>query len=282
MACNSCCSYPNGHLTIVPCLLSIVAYILTSISLWSCQYAETDYGRRVGIMSREPSTSDYWFTDDRFTEQCIPYTSDYNQFYDTNFKAAQGLGLTTWIVGFVMIIVVWSVAPCVASPKVGWRIIGAMFFLMGGCQLFTLLFLASNICSSGCELKTGGVASIFASLFWWATAGICFLIPDATRERDVGLPQFSPQRALAVGELVQQPSETPIVAMATETTMQRVEADGTIVAETVKSYPDGRTTVTTSIIPPAAAAVAQVPAVHVVMPASASAEGNPNSDFEKR
>lgn len=278
--CNSCCSYPNGHLTIVPCLLSIVAYILTFISLWSCQYAETYYGRSVGIMQREASNRD-WITDQSGGEQCEPYW-DYNQFYDTNFKAAQGLGLTTWIVGFIMVIVVWSVAPCVATPKVGWRIIGAMFFLLGGCQLFTLLFLASNICSDGgCKLKSGGVTSIFAFLFWWATAGICFLIPDATRERDGGLPQSSPQRATAaaaaVGELVQQ-NETPIVVMATESTMQRVEADGTIVAETVKSNPDGSTTVTTSIIPPAA--VAQVPALQVTVPALGRA--NLNSSFEKR
>mmetsp|Transcript_22476 Transcript_22476/g.42436 ORF Transcript_22476/g.42436 Transcript_22476/m.42436 type:complete len:283 (+) Transcript_22476:112-960(+) len=282
MACNSCCSYPNGHLTIAPCLLSIVAYILTSISLWSCQYAETYYGWSVGIMQREATDRD-WFTVQSGGEQCTPYTSDYNQFYDTNFKAAQGLGLTTWIVGFIMVIVVWSVAPCVATPKVGWRIIGGMFFLMGGCQLFTLLFLASNICSSGgCILKNGGVVSIFAFLFWWAAAGICFLIPDATRERDVGLPQSSPQRAAAaaaVGGLVQQ-SETPIVVMATESTTQRVEADGTIVAETVKNNPDGSTTVTTSIIPPAA--VAQVPDVQVTVPASVSGRGNPSSVFEKR
>jgi len=232
-------------------------------------------------MQREATDRD-WFTVQSGGEQCTPYTSDYNQFYDTNFKAAQGLGLTTWIVGFIMVIVVWSVAPCVATPKVGWRIIGGMFFLMGGCQLFTLLFLASNICSSGgCILKNGGVVSIFAFLFWWAAAGICFLIPDATRERDVGLPQSSPQRAAAaaVGGLVQQ-SETPIVVMATESTTQRVEADGTIVAETVKNNPDGSTTVTTSIIPPAA--VAQVPDVQVTVPASVSGRGNPNSVFEKR
>mmetsp|Transcript_5646 Transcript_5646/g.8881 ORF Transcript_5646/g.8881 Transcript_5646/m.8881 type:complete len:269 (-) Transcript_5646:131-937(-) len=268
MPCVSCCSFPNGYLTIAPGLLSIVAYILTSISLWSCHYAETQLGLGVGLIYREKTDDDFWYmaAGNMGDGYCTGYGSySYStQKLDSKFKAAQGFGLSTWIVGFILVVVAWSVAPCVATPRVGWRIIGGLFFAMGCFQLFTLLILASNICSSGCKLKDGGIVAIVAFLFWWAAAAICFMIPEAT---EPSLPQFAPPRV--VDEQVPVQHEAAATLMATETTTQRIEADGTTVVEKVATTPDGTTTVTTSIIPPAAA-VAVVPA------------GYADANFEKR
>mmetsp|Transcript_5647 Transcript_5647/g.8883 ORF Transcript_5647/g.8883 Transcript_5647/m.8883 type:complete len:265 (-) Transcript_5647:568-1362(-) len=254
MPCVSCCSFPNGYLTIAPGLLSIVAYILTSISLWSCHYAETQLGLGVGLIYREKADDDFWYmaAGNMGDGYCTGYGSySYStQKLDSKFKAAQGFGLSTWTVGFIMVVVAWSVAPCVATPRVGWRIIGGLFFAMGCFQLFTLLILASNICSSGCKLKDGGIVAIVAFLFWWAAAAICFMIPEAT---EPSLPQFASPRVVDEHAPVQHE------AALTETTTQRIEADGTTVVEKVATTPDGTTTVTTSIIPPAAA-VAVVPA----------------------
>lgn len=266
MPCVSCCSFPNGYLTIAPGLLSIVAYILTSISLWSCHYAETQLGLGVGLIYREKTDDDFWYMAGNTMGDgyCTVYASYSTQILDSKFKAAQGFGLSTWIVGFILVVVAWSVAPCVATPRVGWRIIGGLFFAMGCFQLFTLLILASNICSSGCKLKDGGIVAIVAFLFWWATAAICFMIPKAT---EPSLPQFAPPRVVDEHAPVQH--EAAATLMATETTTQRIEADGTTVVEKVATTPDGTTTVTTSIIPPAAAAA--------VVPA-----GYADANFEKR
>ena len=197
MPCVSCCSFPNGHLTIAPGLLSIVAYILTSISLWSCHFAETQLGLGVGLIYRERTDYDDWPTGVIFRvgdDQCMGYALfSTPQILDSKFKAAQGFGLSAWLVGFILVVVAWSVAPCVATPRVGWRIIGGLFFAMGCFQLFTLLILASSVCSSGCKLKDGGVVAVVAFLCWWATAAICFMIPEAT---EPSRPQFAPPRVV--------------------------------------------------------------------------------------
>mmetsp|Transcript_32216 Transcript_32216/g.67759 ORF Transcript_32216/g.67759 Transcript_32216/m.67759 type:complete len:273 (+) Transcript_32216:200-1018(+) len=259
--CDTCCSYPNGYITIAPCLLSIIAFILTSISTFSCHYAETQTSFGVGLLYRETSDSffstnygdDNWETisDGSGNGYCTPYTS-YRQklILDTKMKSAQGFGLTAWMVGFIMVVVVWSISPCVASSRAGWRIVGAMFFLIGFFQALTLLILSSNVCSAGCSLKEGGLVAIFAFLFWWATAAICCMVPDAKDPN--GAQSTMPPRAVAEATPVH--LEMPVTVMATETTTQRVEHDGTIITEKITTNPDGSTTVTTSIIPPAAAA----------------------------
>jgi len=249
--CVTCCSYPNGYLTIAPCLLSIVAYILTSIATFSCRYAETELNDGgvsigLGLLYREITVSD----DSLFyyTGACSTYgwTSS-DVLIDSQLKAAQGFGLTTWMVGFIMCVAVWSVAPCVSTQKMGWRIIGGMFLLLGCFQLLTLLILSSNVCSRGCSLQEGGVTSIIAFLFWWVTAAICWMIPDG---RETTTSNGNQQVASpAVAEAVQ--IEMPVAA--TETTTQRLEMDGTMVIEQIVTRPDGTKTVTTSRIPPAAA-----------------------------
>jgi len=266
MPCVSCCSYPNGYITIAPGLLSVVAFILTHISLWSCQYAGTDIGVGVGLIYREVVEPVWFYSVSSDGTQCTSYASYSDQYYDAldgKFRAAQGCGLAAWMVGFVMVVVVWSVAPCVVSSRAGWRIIGGMFFLLGVLQLFTLLLLASDVCQiTGCKLNNGGVVSIFSFLFWWASAGTCFMVPEPREEP--GLPRVAPPRPVA--ELVPTAS-----VMAAETTTQRVEVDGSIVTETIKTNPDGSFTVTTSKIPPAAAAAPAVVAV-----------ATPDTSFEKR
>lgn len=246
--CVTCCSYPNGYLTIAPCLLSIVAYILTSMATFSCRYAETELeglSIGLGLLYREITVSD----DSLFyyTGACSAYGwASSDVVIDSQLKAAQGFGLATWMVGFIMCVAVWSVAPCVATQKMGWRIIGGMFFLLGCFQLLTLLILSSNVCSRGCSLQEGGVTSIIAFLFWWVTAAICWFVPDAREPANNGNQQIT---SPAVAEAVQ--LEMPVAV--TETTTQRLEEDGTMVIEQIVTRPDGSKTVTTSRIPPAAA-----------------------------
>ena len=116
-----------------------------------------------------------------------------------------------------------------------------------GClQAFTLLILSSDICSNGCSLKSGGNVAIVAFLCWWATAAICCMIPDPIER--INPRHVPPPRAVAERQM-----EMPSVMVASETTTQRIEADGTVVIEKITTNLDGGTTVTTSTIPPASA-----------------------------
>jgi len=248
--CVTCCSYPNGYLTLAPCLVSIVAYVLSSIACFACRYAETqldNFTIGVGLLFREISSdpdSLYYYSSTCTTYGPWGGTSDF--IVDEQLKAAQGFGLTTWIVGFIMVVIIWSVAPCVASTKAGYRILGGMFFILGCFQLLTLLILSSNVCKNGCILKSGGVVSILAFLCWWLTAAICFMTPDAS------INSNDNNQTTAAATATEMPCTQ--VQVATETTTQRVEEDGTTVVEKIVTNPaDGTTTCTTTIIPPAAA-----------------------------
>jgi len=232
---------------LAPCLISTVAYILSSIACFACRYAETqldNFTIGVGLLFREISSdpdSLYYYSSTCTTYAPWGGTSDF--IVDEQLKAAQGFGLTTWIVGFVMVVILWSVAPCVASTKAGYRVLGGMFFILGCFQLLTLLILSSNVCSNGCILKSGGVVSILAFLCWWLTAAICFMTPDAN------IHSNDNNQTTAIATAI----EMPCTQAATETTTQRVEEDGTTVVEKCLTNPDGSRTVTTTIIPPAAA-----------------------------
>eukprot|EP01083_Nonionella_stella_P265929 900210_1 len=83
-------------------------------------------------------------------------------------------------------------------------------------------------------------------LCWWLTAAICFMTPDAN------INSNDNNQTTAVATAVEMPSTTEV---ATETTTQRVEEDGTTVVEQVITKPDGTTTCTATIIPPAAVPV---------------------------
>ena len=158
MTCRGCCSYPNGYITIAVGLLSVVAFILTSISLWTCRYAEIDEtGTGVGLIYREVTGFDIWYAAPTFDGyECTVYGSYAGYSYDdlslldSTFRASQGLGLTAWMVGAILSFAIWIVAPCVASTRMGWRIIGGLLFLIGelsggySCDMYTRGYL---ICS---------------------------------------------------------------------------------------------------------------------------------------
>jgi len=222
---------------------------------FACRYAETQLNNftiGVGLLFREVSSdpdSLYYYSSTCTTYGVWGGTSDF--IVDEQLKAAQGFGLTTWIVGFVMVVILWSVAPCVASTKAGYRILGGVFFILGCFQLLTLLILSSNVCKNGCTLKSGGVVSILAFLCWWLTAAICFMTPDA----NINSNDNNQTTAIATATPIQvEMPGTSSPQVATETTTQRVEEDGTTVVEKIVTNPaDGTTTCTTTIIPPAAA-----------------------------
>lgn len=238
MGCDKCCSFPNGFLTLVPCVLSIVAYVLSSINLWSCQYAETPSGIGLGLIRRETT----WFDDSYGEGYCTSYffssldgTTD---LVDGTFRAAQALGSTVFVVGFIMCIVVWGVAPCTEAKRIGWRMIGGLFFLLGLFQALTLMILSSSICSQGCKLKGGGIAGIISFLIYFGIAATCFVIPEP-KESTTTTPQ--PVAALDMA---------PVVMASTESMTQRVGPDGTTIVEKMTTNPDGTTRVETTSLPP--------------------------------
>jgi len=192
---------------------------------------------------------------------CRPYANfSERTIFDATFRAAQAFGLTAWIAGFVMLVIVWSISPCVASSRAGWRVVGGIFCFIGLSQILSLLMISSNVCSAGCTLKGDGVIAIFACILWWAAAAICCMVPDA-KEPNEGQSMQSRQ---VVAEVAIHNIGQGIV-MASETTTHQIEQDGTIVTEKVTTNPDGSTTVTTTHIPPAAVAVS-----------------SPDVDFEKQ
>lgn len=90
---------------------------------------------------------------------------------------------------------------------------------------------------------------------WWLAAALCLKIPEPRNEDE----QFTPPQSHVVASATPVQLEIPTVVqqqqhvMVQETTTQRVEADGTTIIETIKTAPDGTTTITTSMIPPATA-----------------------------
>lgn len=73
------------------------------------------------------------------------------------------------------------------------------------------------------------------------------------------LPKAEPEESTAPVQVTIVEPPAKVAAMATETTTQHIEADGTVVIEKITTNPDGSITVRSEIIPPAAAAYLDKP-----------------------
>ncbi len=142
-----------------------------------------------------------------------------------------------------MTVAIWIIAPCIPLPKIGWRIIGLILFIIGVFQMCTLLILSSSFCSSrACTyLETGGILSILSGVLWFLSAILCCFINGPVENDDERSPVAA---AVGTSEIQNQN------VLEQTTTEQHVEPDGTIVKETKTTRADGGMTVTTERIPP--------------------------------
>lgn len=148
-----------------------------------------------------------------------------------------------------MTIAIWIIAPCIPVPKIGWKIIGLILFMIGLFQMFTLLILSSSFCSSACTyLETGGNLSILSGVLWFTSAILCCLIRGPVENGN--------GRRLPVA--VETPETQNHHVVKETTTQQHIEPDGTIVKETRTTRADGGMTVTTEVIPPGTAVASVV------------------------
>ena len=195
-----------------------------------------------------------------FVSTCTPYNWFGEEIirYDGPFRAARGLGLIAVLFGCVMTVVVWIIASCIPISKMGWRIIGLILGAIGVFQLFTLLLLSSNVCSSSCtNLGSGGITSIVSGVLWIVSGILCFLVGEPVENEEEQVIQVTAATGIPATNNAypeSQSLELPVTqanqVLEQTTTEQHVEKDGTVVIEKTTTRTDGSVTVTTEVIPP--------------------------------
>jgi len=116
---GGCCSYPNGRITAIPALLSIVTTVLSTRAWYSCDYFQVDVQRPyqnetlktcgVGLFWAECSTynnaeeltslkencviNPFSCSGHASNEVCSPYPQRLHQAMDPSFKTARAFGV---------------------------------------------------------------------------------------------------------------------------------------------------------------------------------------------
>jgi hypothetical protein len=147
---------------------------------------------RIGLFSREMMNfGDLWSyflgSSTATASGCVGYSSEEKQIHDALFKAAQSIGIICGVMSFIMMLVIWSIAPCVRLQRKGYLAIGSILILMGICQSFIVIgVLYSNVCRvcagvnegcvSYCQMSTGSILTIVAAALWFISGFICCCI----------------------------------------------------------------------------------------------------------
>lgn len=250
---GGCCSYPNGRITAIPALLSIVTTVLSTRAWYSCDYFQVDVQRPyqnetlktcgVGLFWAECSTynnaeeltslkencviNPFSCSGHASNEVCSPYPQRLHQAMDPSFKTARAFGVIAGTLGFIMMVVTWIFAPCVLVARRGWKYIGAVFLFIGCLQILTLLALSSDFTLNfnSPTLSMGGIQAIVAAILWWIGGAVCFVVPDPkdpyNNEQPASRPPILPVSV-----------EIP-AAVVKQTKTQCVEEDGSTTIEAV-------------------------------------------------
>mmetsp|Transcript_5029 Transcript_5029/g.11160 ORF Transcript_5029/g.11160 Transcript_5029/m.11160 type:complete len:306 (+) Transcript_5029:174-1091(+) len=214
----ACCSFPNGCFAILPASLSIIATILSTAAWSSCHFArvrvveQPSLAYDIGMFHRETTLIDIDLDIEGdylayvYVKGCAQYTAlEQEVALDSHFTAARGFSVLAGVVGFHLMVVAWIVAPCVATPRLVWGIIGGFFVLNGIFQMLTLLIFASKSCETcligmwggaqadfecdaQCKLASGGSTAVVAGLLWVLSGALCFCINDVDYREPVKTP----------------------------------------------------------------------------------------------
>jgi hypothetical protein len=177
---NDSCSYPfllhsfslssaSGAICFAPSVLSGISLILSIFANSRCNLIQLSNDNLNEIAMEEVVVSlGLWCMEAADgTTYSLQDTS-----LGSKYDAARGLGLTTTIMGW-LILIFYCIAGCVRFPPNVFRIIGFFAFLCCLFQGLVFLVFKSELCEfsvSGCDLDTGGKCGIAATVFWLLTS----------------------------------------------------------------------------------------------------------------
>jgi hypothetical protein len=147
---------------------------------------------RVGLFSREMlgfgDVMGYLLGSSSATASgCVGYSSEEGKSHDGLFKTAQVMGVICGVLSFIIMLVIWSIAPCVRLKPKGWKVLGSVLIMIGILQSLTVIgVLLSNVCRvcsgvsegcmSHCQMSTGGILAVVASVLWLISGIVCCCI----------------------------------------------------------------------------------------------------------
>lgn len=237
-----CCSFPNGCFAVLPATLAAIALILSTAAWSSCHFARVHVVEQpslsydIGMFHRETTLIDMDLDVEGdylayvYVKGCAQYTAlEREVALDSRFTAARGFAVLAGVVGFHLAVVAWIVAPCVATPRLVWAIVGGFFVLNGVFQMLTLLILASKSCQTcmigmwggarddfecdaKCGLASGGSTAVVAGMLWFLSGALCFCVNDVDYREPVKTPLAFATREgeLQVGAVAEAEAEVEI------------------------------------------------------------------------
>ena len=196
-----CCSNPYGKLPLILTFLSLVATILSLLSMQACKFVSrsslitvngtqaSGYDMSAGIYSyalrqcTNPDDCDVTDPDDlEDSKYCHPYPLLAEP--DGNWKAAKSFSILSILSGFIGMALV-SFSTCTTVKKKTWKLTCVFFLFATLSQGLQFLFLKSYVCTewinpadesvvtSECFLAKGAYFAIVAIVFWFITAVGC-------------------------------------------------------------------------------------------------------------
>lgn len=205
----SCRLLPHGGYTLIPAVLSTVAW-LASLSQDGCDYARlTGFIVATATQTKEVEFLEVGFTAYRepildgdewriqYTGTCLAYDEDiFNQ--DAYWTAAKAFAFISLVLGGGGALFLWFSSCCVFSRGT-WKWAGYEVLLAGIFQSLAFLWFATAICNTGdsqCTPSYGGKADIAAAALWLTSAMTIFCRYPAPKAMELDEDEDEVQHAV--------------------------------------------------------------------------------------
>ena len=150
----------SGRVCLGPSTFASIALILSIFANLRCNLITADVFGGSGY-TNAPDSVGLW---------CYEINGAYYDARDINvdskYQAARALGLTTDVLGWI-IVIFYLVAGCQPFPPKAFMLVGMLCTLNCLFQGLVFLVFKSKLCESGCSLDTGGRCAIAACVFWF-------------------------------------------------------------------------------------------------------------------